>query len=45
MKSIIRKDGYKGLFRGLLPTMLREVPCWGVYFLTYEVLKERAGVK
>ncbi|KAK9303324.1 hypothetical protein QLX08_004924 [Tetragonisca angustula] len=31
-------EGYRGVFRGLNVTLLREVPSFGTYFLTYEIL-------
>lgn len=38
-----RQAGVKGLFRGMVPTILREVPSYGVYFVGYEFLKSRWG--
>lgn len=34
---ILREDGLKGLFRGGLALALRDIPCYGLYFLPYEV--------
>ncbi|VEN59653.1 unnamed protein product [Callosobruchus maculatus] len=36
INEIIEKDGFRGMFRGLLPTMAREMPGYFVYFYTYE---------
>ncbi|XP_002662242.1 solute carrier family 25 member 45 [Danio rerio] len=33
---IVREDGLKGLFRGFWALALRDVPCYGLYFLPYE---------
>lgn len=33
----------RGVFRGLGPTVLREVPSFGTYFLTYELLTRSEG--
>lgn len=35
---IYRREGYRGLFKGLGITFLREAPSYGAYFLTYEAL-------
>ncbi|KAM6970773.1 solute carrier family 25 member 45 [Aplochiton taeniatus] len=36
---ILREEGPKGLFRGGLALALRDVPCYGLYFLPYEVTR------
>lgn len=33
---ILREDGVRGLFRGMGALALRDVPCYGLYFLPYE---------
>lgn len=38
LKKIYTTQGFSGLFRGLNSTILREVPAFGSYFLTYEWL-------
>ncbi|XP_067293758.1 solute carrier family 25 member 45 isoform X2 [Pseudorasbora parva] len=35
---ILREDGVRGLFRGMWALALRDVPCYGVYFLPYELI-------
>ncbi|XP_051519390.1 solute carrier family 25 member 45 [Myxocyprinus asiaticus] len=35
---ILREDGVKGLFRGMWALALRDVPCYGLYFLPYELI-------
>ncbi|XP_029911869.1 solute carrier family 25 member 45 [Myripristis murdjan] len=35
--SICREEGPRGLFRGGLALALRDVPCYGLYFLPYEL--------
>ena len=37
----IRKDGIKSCFRGLIPTLVRETPCYGVYFASFEYLERK----
>lgn len=41
LKDIYKKNGLKGIFRGLNLTILREVPAFSSYFLTYELLTRR----
>ena len=36
LKRIYRIDGLKGCFRGLLPTVIRETPSYGVYFASFD---------
>lgn len=34
---ILREEGVRGLFRGMWALALRDVPCYGLYFLPYEL--------
>ncbi|XP_017553639.1 solute carrier family 25 member 45 isoform X1 [Pygocentrus nattereri] len=36
MAVIFREDGARGLFRGVFALALRDIPCYGLYFLPYE---------
>ncbi|XP_038583291.1 solute carrier family 25 member 47-A isoform X2 [Micropterus salmoides] len=38
--SIIKEDGFMGLYRGTLPLMLRDGPSFATYFLTYATICE-----
>ncbi|CAM8878489.1 unnamed protein product [Rhodiola kirilowii] len=40
-RSIYRNEGVKGIYRGLGITMLRDAPCLGFYFWTYEYAREQ----
>lgn len=36
---IIRNEGLRGLYRGILPEYYKVVPSVGIVFMTYETLK------
>ena len=38
--SILKKEGIRGIYRGLCITVLRDAPAHGVYFWTYEYTRE-----
>ncbi|XP_074285314.1 mitochondrial arginine transporter BAC2 [Silene latifolia] len=39
-KSILKSEGVRGLYRGLTITALRDAPAHGLYFWTYEYMRE-----
>lgn len=41
--QIYRSEGLRGVNRGMVSTLLRETPSFGVYFLTYDVLTRALG--
>jgi len=42
-RDIIRNDGFRGLYRGLGPTILGYLPTWAIYFAVYDGIKTRFG--
>jgi solute carrier family 25 folate transporter 32 len=39
VKTILRQDGLRGLYRGLGPTVLGYLPTWAIYFTVYDGAK------
>ncbi|KAH7547289.1 hypothetical protein FEM48_Zijuj01G0293900 [Ziziphus jujuba var. spinosa] len=40
-KSIFKAEGLRGIYRGLTITTMRDAPCHGFYFWTYEYVREQ----
>ncbi|KAL2098686.1 hypothetical protein ACEWY4_005166 [Coilia grayii] len=40
---IYRREGFRGINRGMLTTVIRETPAFGFYFLVYDTLTRRLG--
>ncbi|KIY44767.1 mitochondrial NAD transporter [Fistulina hepatica ATCC 64428] len=43
VRSIIKHDGFRGLYRGLGPTILGYLPTWAIYFAVYDAIKTHFG--
>uniref|UniRef100_A0A0A9VX11 Solute carrier family 25 member 40 n=1 Tax=Lygus hesperus TaxID=30085 RepID=A0A0A9VX11_LYGHE len=39
LRSLLKYHGYRGLWKGLSPTLLRDVPFSGIYWVSYEKMK------
>lgn len=39
LRAVVHKEGLRGLFRGLVPTVLRDAPFSGIYYSVYSSLK------
>ena len=39
--DLLRREGVKGLYRGITPELLKVVPFVGTMFMCYEYLKEQ----
>ena len=44
IKVLIRTEGVRGLYSGICPLLLRDIPSWGVYFWCYEYLKKKLNL-
>ena len=40
-KIVWKESGLMGLYRGMIPTLIRDSPSYGVWFLVYEFMKVR----
>ena len=43
VKTTIRHDGIRGMYRGLGPTILGYLPTWAIYFAVYDGIKRHFG--
>lgn len=43
LRLLVKQDGVTGLWRGLSPTLLRDVPFSAIYWMNYETIKKFFG--
>ncbi|XP_030745831.1 solute carrier family 25 member 40-like isoform X2 [Sitophilus oryzae] len=43
LKILLKQDGVKGLWKGIYPTFLRDVPFSAIYWMSYESIKSLYG--
>ncbi|KAH9927053.1 mitochondrial carrier [Amylocystis lapponica] len=43
VRTILKHDGVRGLYRGLGPTILGYLPTWAIYFAVYDGIKTHFG--
>jgi solute carrier family 25 phosphate transporter 23/24/25/41 len=44
LQQTLKKEGPRGLYKGLLPSILKVGPAVGVSWIVYEDMKRRMGV-
>ncbi|MCO5565546.1 hypothetical protein L7F22_019220 [Adiantum nelumboides] len=40
LRTIVKRDGWSGLYRGLMPNVVGNSASWGLYFLFYTMIKD-----
>lgn len=45
LRDIVRDEGIRGLYRGLLPNFLKVIPAVSIGYVVYEQLKLMLGVE
>lgn len=40
VKKLYKESGIRSIYKGTVATLLRDVPASGMYFMTYESIKE-----
>ena len=44
-KSIVKEEGFPGLYRGIVPNFMKVAPAVGISYIVYEHVRKLLGVK
>lgn len=44
IKKILAKDGFLGLYRGILPNFMKVIPAVSISYVVYEYMKTGLGI-
>lgn len=44
MKTIVARDGFFGLYRGILPNFMKVIPAVSLSYVVYEYMKTGLGI-
>ncbi|EFA75857.1 EF-hand domain-containing protein [Heterostelium album PN500] len=44
LQKTVKKEGFLGLYRGIIPNFMKSIPSHGITFVTYEFLKTQFGI-
>lgn len=44
IKKIVAKDGFLGLYRGILPNFMKVIPAVSISYVVYEYMKSGLGI-
>ena len=44
LSNIVREDGFRGLYRGILPNFMKVIPAVSISYVVYERLRTILGV-
>ncbi|KYR02345.1 EF-hand domain-containing protein [Tieghemostelium lacteum] len=44
ISQTVKKEGFKGLYRGIIPNFMKSIPSHGITFVTYEFIKKNFNI-
>lgn len=44
LRKIVAKDGFLGLYRGILPNFMKVIPAVSISYVVYEYMKTGLGI-
>lgn len=45
VKKILKKEGFFGLYRGILPNFMKVIPAVSISYVVYENMKDSLGIQ